>query len=183
MRSILPDIAAQLGSDARTLRRAAQRGALRCSRPGPRSLELAAGELAYLQSHWELLGTLTQAFRTEPNVNLAVLYGSTARGSEHRRSDVDILVAFRDDTQASTATLARRLERHTGVSVDVASLSHVRKMSPLLMLQVIDEGRVLVDRDHRWEELRRTRETIARAGRRQMERGRRQAAESLASLF
>ena len=136
-----------------------------------------------MQSHWDLLGTLTRAFRTEPNVNLAVLYGSTARGSEHRHSELDILVAFRDDTQASTAMLARRLEGHTGVSVDVASLSHIRKMSPLLLLQVIDEGRVLVDRGHIWEELRRARETIARAARRQMERGRRQAAESLASLF
>lgn len=183
MRSTLPDIAAQLGADARTLRRAAQRGTVRCRRPAPRSLELAAGELAYLQSHWELLGILTRALRTEPNVDLAVLYGSAARGSEHLGSDLDILVSFRDNTQASTAILARRLEEHTGVAMDIASLARVRKQSPLLLLQVIDEGRVLVDRDDTWQELRDARETIARAARRQMERERKQAAESLASLL
>lgn len=183
MLGTLPDIAAELGADPRTLRRAAQRGTVRCKRPGPRSFELDPAEFAYLQSHWDLLGTLTRALRTEPNVDLAVLYGSTARGSEHRGSDLDILVAFRDPTRASSALLARRLEGHTGIAVDVASLAHVRKTSPLLLHQVIDEGRVLVDRADTWEELRRARESIARAGRRQMERGRRKAAASLASLF
>jgi predicted nucleotidyltransferase len=183
MRSTLPDIAVQLSADARTLRRAAERGAVRCRRPGPRSLELAPGELAYLQSHWKLLNALTQAFRTEPNVNLAVLYGSAARGSEHAHSDIDILIDFRDDAEASTAVLARRLEERIGVTVDVASLSRVRKKSPLLLLQVIDEGRVLVDRGDTWETLRRARETISRAARRQMDRGRKQAAESLTSLL
>lgn len=179
---MLPDIAVQLGADERTLRRAVERGTVRCIRPGPRGLKLAQGEFAYLQSHWKLLRTLTRAFRTEPNVDLAVLYGSTARGAEHRRSDLDILVAFRDETRASTVRLARRLEGHADIAVDVASLAHVRKTSPLLLRQVIDEGRVLVDRANTWEELRRARESIARAGRRQMERGRRQAAASLASL-
>ncbi len=183
MLGTLPDIAAELGADPRTLRRAAQRGTVRCKRPGPRSFELDPGEFAYLQSHWDLLGTLTRALRTEPNVDLAVLYGSTARGSEHRGSDLDVLVAFRDPTRASAALLARRLEGRTGIAVDVASLAYVRKTSPLLLRQVIDEGRVLVDRANTWEELRHARESIARAGRRQMERGRRQAAASLASLF
>jgi predicted nucleotidyltransferase len=183
MRSTLPDIAAQLGADARTLRRAAERGAVHHRRPGPRSLELVPGELSYLQSHWQLLSALTRAFRTEPNVDLAVLYGSAARGSEHARSDVDILVAFRDDADRSTAVLARRLEKRIGITVDVASLSHVRKKSPLLLLQVVNEGRVLIDRGKNWDELRRARETIARAARRQMDRGREQVAESLTSLL
>jgi predicted nucleotidyltransferase len=183
MRSTLPDIAAQLGADARTLRRAAERGAVHCRRPGPRSLELAPGELTYLQGHWKLLSVLTRALRTEPNVDLVVLYGSAARGTEHARSDIDILVDFRDDAGASTTALARRLEDRVGVPVDVASLSRVRRKSPLLLLQAIDEGRVLVDRGDTWEALRRARETIARAARRQMDRARKQAAESLASLL
>ena len=42
---------------------------------------------------------------------------------------------------------------------------------------------MLVDRGENWEELRRARETIARAARRQMDRGRKQATESLTSLL
>lgn len=183
MRSTLPDIAAQLGVDARTLRRAAERGAVRCRRPGPRSLEFVSGELPYLRTHWELLSALTGAFRTEPNVSLAALYGSAARGSEGADSDVDILVSFRDDAAGSPSALARRIEDRVGVPVDVARLLRVRKESPLLLLQVVDEGRVLVDREGVWDGLRRGRETIARAARRQMSRNRQEAADGLAALL
>ena len=140
MRSTLPDIAAQLGTDARTLRRAAERGAVHCRRPGPRSLELAPGELTYLQRHWKLLSASDPGIPHRADVDLAVLYGSAACGSEHARSDVDVLVAFRDDAEGSTAALARRLEERIGITVDAASLSHVRQKSPLLLLQVVDEG-------------------------------------------
>lgn len=183
MRSTLPNIAGQLGTDARTLRRAAERGAVRCRRPGPRSLELPPGELSYLRSHWVLISTLTRAFRTEPNVELAVLYGSAARGSDTSGSDIDVLVRFRDDERGSTAALARRLEERVGRSVDVARLSRVRSESPFLLLQVLDEGRVLVDRDNVWAALQRDRETIARAARRQMSGSRQEAADSVAALL
>lgn len=183
MRSALPDIAAQLGADARTLRRAAMRGALRCRRPSPRGLELGQGELAYLNSHWSTLSELTRAFRTEPAVDLAVLYGSVARGTEHLGSDVDILVGFRANVDGSTSKLARRLEDRIEARVDVASLSYVRRQSPLLLLQAIDEGRVIVDRSSAWPALRDSRETIARASRRQMARSRQQAAQGLVELL
>jgi predicted nucleotidyltransferase len=182
MRSALPTIAAQLGADERTLRRAAVRGTIRCRRPGPRGLELLPGELSYLRSHWDVLTALTRAFRTEPNVRLAVLYGSKARGDEDARSDVDVLVEFRDDDAASTSALARRLEETLGMSVDVTRLSRVRREAPLLLLQALDEGRVLVDREERWNALQQARETIARAARRQMRRNRAAAADSLAQL-
>lgn len=156
---------------------------MRSRRSGPRSLELAPRELAYLQSHWDVLSRLTRAFRTEPNVRLAVLYGSRARGDERRGSDVDLLVDFRDDRSASTSALARRLEEAVGERVDVARLSRVRKEAPLLVLQALDEGRVLVDREGRWNELLGARETVARAARRQMSRERRLAADSLAQLL
>lgn len=182
MRSSLPAIASQIGADPRTLRRAAARGAVRCRRPGPRSLELPPGELAYLRSHWQLINTLTGALRTERNVELAVLYGSAARGSDAAASDIDVLVQFRDDERGSTAALARRLEERVGKPVDVARLSRVRREAPFLLLQVLDQGRVLVDRSDAWPELRRHRETVARAARRQLVRSRREAADSLAAL-
>ena len=183
MRSTLPDIAVELHADARTLRRAVARGTVRGSRPSPRGLELAAGEVTYLRRHWTMLSILSEAFRTEPSVNLAVLYGSSARGTERAGSDVDILVGFRDGAHASESALARRVEDRLGVPVDVAALSRVRRAAPLLLLQAVDEGRVLVDRDGVWEDVQNSRETIARAARRQVDRSRREAAESLNALL
>jgi hypothetical protein len=39
--------------------------------------------------------------RTKPSVDLTVLYGSAAGGSEQVRSGMDTLVDFRDDAQVS----------------------------------------------------------------------------------
>jgi predicted nucleotidyltransferase len=136
----------------------------------------------YLRSHWALLSALTQALRSEPNLDLAVLYGSAARGDEHTTSDIDVLVSFRTDYDGTASRLARRLERVVDRPVDVARLPRVRKDAPLLVLSAIDEGRVLVDRDGAWERLRDQRETIARAARRQMRRSRQEAAASIAQL-
>jgi predicted nucleotidyltransferase len=181
--SPLPRIADELGADERTLRRAADRGTVRARRPTPRRLELAPGEFAYLRSHWDLLSKLTRAFRTEPNVRLAVLYGSRARGDDRAGSDIDVLVDFRDNETASVSTLARRLESELGVAVDVARFARVRKEAPLLLLQVLDEGRVLADREELWPQLVRAREKVARAARRQVGRERDEVAESLADLL
>lgn len=182
MRSALPVVARELGADERTLRRAAQRGAVRCRRPGPRQLELSEGELHYLRSHWELMHALTCALRTEPNVGLAVLYGSMARGDERLDSDVDVLVELREDTPVTARGLAMRLEEAVGRHVDITRLSRAREHVPLLVLQVLDEGRVLVDRDERWPSLVRERRHIARAARRAQSTARKKAAIGLREL-
>jgi hypothetical protein len=43
--------------------------------------------------------------------------------------------------------LAGRLGRVTGRNVDIAQLDRVEATAPLLLDRVLDEGRVLVDRD------------------------------------
>jgi predicted nucleotidyltransferase len=182
MRSPLPTLAKEIGADQRTLRRAAQRGMVRCSRSGPRQLELDEAERDYLHSHWPLLSSLTRALRTEPNVRLAVLYGSAARGDDRPDSDVDLLVDLSEDRPDAGVKLALRLERALGRRVDVVRLGRVRGRSPLLVLQVLDEGRVLVDRDGRWPALKARRWRMAGAARRDRERARREAAESLRML-
>ena len=182
MRSALPQIAEQLGADERTLRRAAERGTVRAHRPSPRRLVLAPGELDYLRSHWDLLSRLVRTLRTEPNVALAALYGSVARGDDRRDSDLDVLVGFRTDHDGAPALLARRLEGVLGRPVDVARLSRIREQSPLLLLAALDEGRVLVDRDGTWRDLQEQRTAIARAARRQERQARAQAAASVAQL-
>jgi predicted nucleotidyltransferase len=183
MVSALPAIAMELGADERTLRRATARGTVRARRPRARQLELPAGELDYLRAHWGLLHKLTAALRTEPNVALATLYGSAARGDDHSRSDIDLLVAFRNDAPEAASALARRLERALQRPVDVARLSRVRDAAPLLLLQALDEGRVLVDRDGAWPRMLGARRATARAAARQMAIDRRAAARSLDRLL
>ncbi len=93
---------------------------------------------------------LAERLRTEPNVRLAVLYGSTARGEDTPTSDIDLLVSFAQDTPEAAPKLAVRLERGLDREVDVACLNRVRDSSPLLLLQAIEDGRVVLDRDGVW---------------------------------
>ena len=176
MRSVLPVLAREVGADERTLRRAVERGAIRCRRPGPRRLELAEGELDYLRTHWGLVRALTGVLRTEPNVRLAVLYGSMARGEDRRDSDVDVLVEMNPDASEAVRGLADRLERALGRDVDVARLDRARESAPLLVLQALEEGRVLVDRDECWRSLMRERDRIENSAISAHEAAREQAA-------
>lgn len=178
MRSRLPTLARDLDADERTLRRAAQRGTVRCTRPGPRQLELDAGELDYLRSHWPLLHEITRALRTERNVRLAVLYGSAARGDDRRDSDINLLVDLRAPVPGATSALAPRVEQRLGRRVDVAELERVESDTPLLLLYALEEGRVLIDRDSRWPELLARHGEVVRAARRAERAERRAVARS-----
>jgi predicted nucleotidyltransferase len=158
----LQEIARDIGTDERTLRRAVQVGTVRATRPGPRRLALADGELQYLHTHFELVSALKRALRTEPNVRLAVLHGSVARGDDRPDSDVDLLVSLGEDRPDAAVKLGVRLERELGRIVDVTRLGRVERHAPLLLQQVLDEGRVLIDRDGEWDSLRARRSAIAR---------------------
>jgi hypothetical protein len=67
--------------------------------------------------------------------------------------------------------------------VDIARLDRVRTDAPLLLLQTLEDGRVLVDRDTLWPRLRSERSRLARSAREALENDRRQAAESLRMLL
>jgi predicted nucleotidyltransferase len=183
VRSMLPIIASELGADERTLRRAVRRGAVRGHRPGPRQLQLAPAEREYLRGHWALLSALSRALRTEPSVRLAVLYGSVARGDDGPASDVDLLVDLRADASSGVSALTRRLERAIGRDVDIARLDRVRERSPLLLVEALDEGRVILDRDHRWPSVRAQRRQVRRAADRAIDAERHAAAAALAELM
>jgi predicted nucleotidyltransferase len=154
MRSDLPAVALDIGVPERTLRRAVQRGTVRCRRPGPRQVELAATERAYLRENWEIISAITEGLRTERNVRLAVLFGSIARGHAEADSDVDVLVSLAENRPTYLSHLAVRLQRVSGRQADVASLKRVEADAPLLLDRVLDEGRVLIDRDGQWQDLR-----------------------------
>jgi predicted nucleotidyltransferase len=163
---VLQDLAADLDVQERTLRRAVSQGTLRATRIGPRRLRLGLGEREYLATHWPLISGLRRALRNEHGVRLAVLYGSLARGDEDGGSDLDLLISLADDRPSAGLQLAVRLQRVAGRPVDVAQLERVEADAPLLLDRVLDEGRVLVDRDGQWGLLRERHGGIrARAGR------------------
>ena len=143
-------LAPALGVSDRTLRRAASRGTIRSLRKSARKLELPVEEALYLGERWPLLHTLVGELRTIPNVRLAVLFGSTARGDEHERSDLDILVRFATPTLRARARVARRLEQAVPREVQIVSLEDA---NALLLADVLRDGRVLVDRDRDWQRL------------------------------
>src|SRR5659263_46532 len=104
-------VASELKIPERTLRRAASDGLIRGERVSPRRFQITLREESYLRTHWELLRALRAALRTEPNVRLAVLFGSTATGSDEESSDVDVLVALHDRGVRRVVELAERVSR------------------------------------------------------------------------
>jgi predicted nucleotidyltransferase len=179
----LADLARELEVDGRTLRRAAAEGTIRCERASARRQRVDEDERRYLAGHWQLLSALRRALRTEPNVRLAVLYGSAARGADTADSDVDLLVSVGQDHADAAVKLAVRIERAIGRDVDVARLNRVSHAAPLLLLQAIDEGRVVLDRDEEWRELKTDRDEIARRARDAHASRRRRARASVLELL
>lgn len=148
----LRTLARQLEVPERTLRRAAAQGLIRGRRLSERRYKTTLREESYLRSHWGLLSGLRSALRTEPNVRLAVLFGSLAKGEGSESSDVDLLVVLRDDSAGAIAGLSGRLEERIGRDVQAVSVAEAQR-SPALMLDALADGRVLVDRDGMWRRL------------------------------
>jgi predicted nucleotidyltransferase len=146
-------LAEELAVSDRTLRRAAARGTIHGWRRGRQArVELPIQEVLYLERAWPLLNTLVGELRTLPNVRLAVLFGSRARGDPHPRSDLDLLVRFAESGLRARGRLLARLEEALpGEQIQVVELENA---NPLLLVDVIRDGRVLVDRDGDWSTLR-----------------------------
>lgn len=180
--SAIGTLASVLDAEERTLRRAASQGTVHCARRSPRRLTLAAGEREYLEGHWELLAALRRTLRTERRVRLVVLYGSVARGDEDTGSDLDLLVLLRDGVPSDAAELALRLGRVAGRRADIAHMERVEARAPLLLERVLDEGRVLVDRDGLWPQLRKRRRAIHARARRAYHRQMAGARKALTEL-
>jgi predicted nucleotidyltransferase len=115
-------------------------------------------------------------------VRTAVLYGSAARGDDGARSDLDLLVSFGSDSPDAAVALAVRLERAVGRAVDVARLERVSAKAPLLLLQAIEEGRPIVDRDGRWPDVLSGRAQLRVRATRAHGRRLRRAADAVAAL-
>lgn len=169
MTTELQDLGTELGVSERTLRRALNEGTLRATRPTPRRLTITAAEKHYLRRSWDLLAGLRQILRTEHNVRFALLFGSASRGDDTTESDVDLLVSMRDPSLARVADLSLKLEELLGRSVDVVTLEDAAT-EPRLLVDASADGRVLVDREHRWARLQAEADSQARRAARQYKR-------------
>jgi predicted nucleotidyltransferase len=149
----------------RTLRRAIADGSLRGIRPTPRTLDISLAEREYVRRTWKLLSGLRAALRTERNVRFALLFGSAARGTAVPGSDIDVLVVLRDPGLEAVVELSAKLTAAIGRRVDLVRLEDA-ELEPLLLADVIADGRVLVDRQGRWRQLRRREPSLRRAARR-----------------
>ncbi len=183
MRSDLPAVAREIGVPERTLRRSVQRGTVRCRRPGPRQVELADGEGAYLRENWEIISAVAEALRTERNVRLAVLFGSAARGHAGEASDVDVLVSLAEERPMYLTHLAVRLTRALGRDVDVLSLKQLRAHDPAMLDVVLRDGRPVVDRDGSWLALLSGQAGVERAAAKARTERRRRAANAVTQLI
>jgi predicted nucleotidyltransferase len=170
----LESLAEELGVHERTLRRAVAAGALRASRPTPRTLELPLSERRYARRSWPLIAALRESLRTQRNVRFAMLFGSAATGTDLPTSDLDVLVELLEDSLDSLLDLSRKLTTDTGRPVDVLRLSDAER-EPALLAVALADGRVLVDREQEWPRLQKRASAIGRRGRRE-ERERARAA-------
>ncbi len=161
MSALLQQIAAEVKTNERTLRRAINEGTLRAVRPSAQTLRMDPVERRYVRTHWLVIGELRRALRTEPNVESAVLFGSTARGEDTAASDIDVLVWFRAPSVRARRQLRERLQQRLDRPVQVIEFSGAGRDSPLLKA-VLRDGRVLVDRTGNWPKLRSESEAVRR---------------------
>jgi predicted nucleotidyltransferase len=171
-RTTAKHLAAALDADERTVRRAIEQGTVHAKRSSPRRLEVSDAEDRYLRRHWRFLEQLRAVLRTEPNVRVAVMFGSLARGDERPDSDVDLLVELGDDSWGRRQGLNTRLERALGRPVELVVLERVAQDNPSVLLEALREGRVVADRGDRWRDIKRKEPSLRRSARERANRDR-----------
>jgi len=162
-------LARELGIEGRSLRRAISAGTTG-RRTSKRGLAVDEDEQAYLRTHWELLARLRSGLRTEPNVRVAVLFGSAARGDDRASSDIDLAISFkRDTTNREIREMQARLGRKVDRRVESFRLEGMRDDAPVLA-PVLAQGRPIVDRGGLWPSLLGERRNVVRRAKRSSER-------------
>lgn len=98
----------------------------------------------------EVERSLRKYFETRPDVASAWLFGSVARGTAHRTSDVDVAVLLSQDPprtlEGLASDLAADLARVLGRSVDLVV---VNRASSDLVHNVLRDGRLLAEGDRK----------------------------------
>jgi predicted nucleotidyltransferase len=94
-------------------------------------------------------------------VRLAVLFGSNATGKEQAGSDVDLLIEHSTGDLDQVAELRRHLQKQADRQIHLVLLEDARH-SPVLLADVLQEGRVIVDRNGTWPRLTRRQTKLLR---------------------
>lgn len=95
---------------------------------------------------------LRQSISSLPEVKLAVLFGSTARGQAEPRSDVDLGVLLDPNTREVRSKVESELWRATGRTVDLIFLE---KAPPLLRFEIARDGVLLYQEEgHLWTDFK-----------------------------
>ena len=93
--------------------------------------------------HAAIGGALADA----PGVSFAIVFGSSARGTAHARSDVDVALGFGPERRPAAhelGAIVSRLEEATGRIVDVVVLEEA---APGLAYRIFRDGVVVLARD------------------------------------
>src|SRR5215213_7897522 len=91
-----------------------------------------------------LVERLRQSAASLPEIRLAVLFGSTARGQARKGSDVDLGVLLSPDTQEARNKAQAELGRAAEQEVDVIFLNAA---PPLLRFEISRDGVLLLERE------------------------------------
>lgn len=100
---------------------------------------------------------LRRALADDPRIDYALLFGSSARGTAHPGSDLDVAVGLRPPARLGPreiGELVSRLEGAAGRAVDLLLLDEA---PPSVAYRVFRDGRILVEKDHRALVARKTR--------------------------
>ncbi len=158
------EIAEQIGRTPRTVRRLLALGMVREQRLTARRTGIHPAEREYLRRRWPELASLRAALRTTPAVRLAVLFGRAARDADAwEEGPIPLYVQMVGTSRYAREGLELGLSGQAGQAVRLHEAElRPRQRVPLWMLDVIDDGRVIVDRGGHWRECRQLRWSLQR---------------------
>ena len=91
---------------------------------------------------------LRRVLERDPRLAYGLLFGSTARGSAHAGSDLDVALGLAPGVRLDAAALGElisTLEAATGRTIDLVLLDEA---PPALAYRVFRDGQVVFERDH-----------------------------------
>jgi predicted nucleotidyltransferase len=95
------------------------------------------------------MDALRRILADDARIEYALVFGSSARGTAHAGSDLDVAVGLKSSTRFGAlelGALVSQLENAAGRSVDLVVLDEA---PPGLAYRIFRDGRVIVEKNHR----------------------------------